>query len=32
MLRGITMEEAELALNPLRPGHDSTKGKKMHQI
>eukprot|EP00439_Symbiodinium_sp_Y106_P076416 s3379_g15.t1 len=30
MLRGITMEEAELALNPLRPGHDSTKGSRWY--
>ena len=28
MLRGITMEDAELTLNPLRPGHDSTKGRE----
>ncbi|CAE7371604.1 unnamed protein product [Symbiodinium natans] len=30
MLRGVTMEEAELALDPLRPGHDSTKGSRWH--
>ncbi|CAE7833026.1 unnamed protein product [Symbiodinium microadriaticum] len=30
MLRGITMEDAELTLNPLRPGHDSTKGSRWY--
>ena len=26
MLRGITMEQAELTLQPLRPGHDCMQG------